>query len=99
MGGMRPIPASLEALPNVGPAIAADLRLIRIRISSDLNGKNAYTFYNALCDKTRQRRDPCVLDTFLAAVDFASGAAMRLWWAHTKQRKAHLKQHPEAIRW
>ena len=78
----------LEQLPNIGPAIAADLRLIGIEHPADLRGKDAFALYRALCQKTGIRHDPCVLDTFMAATDFMAGAPAAPWWAYTARRKA-----------
>lgn len=82
----------LEQLPNIGPAIADDLRLIGIRHPKELRGKDAYTLYKTLCEVTGQRHDPCVLDTFMAATDFMGGAAPAPWWAYTQQRKERFGQ-------
>jgi hypothetical protein len=79
---------SLEQLPNIGPALAANLRLIGIREPADLRGKDAFVLYQKLCAATGQRQDPCVLDTFMAAVDFMRGAPAAPWWTYTAQRKA-----------
>jgi Pathogenicity locus len=78
----------LEQLPNIGPAIAADLRLIGIERPADLRGKDAFFLYRQLCEKTGQRHDPCVLDTFMAATDFMRGAPAAPWWKYTAERKA-----------
>jgi ATP/maltotriose-dependent transcriptional regulator MalT len=77
----------LEQLPNIGPSIAADLRLLGVQHPQELAGKDAFLLYQQLCQATGQRQDPCVLDTFLAAVDFMRGAAAQPWWAYTAQRK------------
>ena len=77
----------LEQLPNIGPSIAADLRLIGIHTPRELKGRDAFVLYQKLNAATGMRHDPCVLDTFLAAVDFMSGAAAAPWWAYTAQRK------------
>lgn len=79
---------TLEQLPNIGPALAADLRLIGIRHPKELTNRDAFVLYQALCAKTGKRQDPCVLDTFMAATDFMRGAAPAPWWAYTAQRKA-----------
>ena len=79
---------SLEQLPNIGPTLAANLRLIGIREPADLRGKDAFVLYQRLCAATGQRQDPCVLDTFMAAVDFMRGAPAAPWWTYTAQRKA-----------
>jgi hypothetical protein len=79
---------TLEQLPNIGPALAADLRLIGITHPHELRGKDAFALYQQLCTATGQRHDPCVLDTFMAATDFMRGAAPAPWWHYTAQRKA-----------
>lgn len=83
---------ALEQLPNVGPAMAADLRALGIRTPQELKGRDGLQLYHALCDVTGQRHDPCVLDTLLAVVDFMHGAPPAPWWAYTKQRKALVGQ-------
>jgi len=79
---------TLEQLPNVGPALAADLRLIGIRHPRELEGQDPFVLYRRLCEATGVRQDPCVLDTFMAATDFVAGAAAAPWWAYTAKRKA-----------
>lgn len=80
--------ASLEQLPNVGPAVAADLRSIGIETPGELAEADAFQLYRRLCERTGVRQDPCVLDTFLAVTDFARGAPAAPWWAYTAKRKA-----------
>jgi hypothetical protein len=79
---------TLEQLPNIGPALAADLRLIGIRAPAELRGEDAFVLYRRLCAVTGQRQDPCVLDTFMAATDFMRGAPAAPWWTYTARRKA-----------
>jgi hypothetical protein len=79
---------ALEQLPNIGPALAADLRLIGIRTPQALRGRDPFVLYQQLCAATGCRQDPCVLDTFMAATDFMRGAAAAPWWAYTAERKA-----------
>ena len=83
---------ALEQLPNVGPAMAADLRLIGIHQPSALRGQDAFVLYQTLCIASGQRQDPCVLDTFMAATDFMSGARAAPWWHYTARRKAQFGQ-------
>jgi hypothetical protein len=78
----------LEQLPNIGPSLAADLRLIGIAHPRELRGKDPFVLYQKLCAATGARQDPCVLDTFMAATDFMAGAAPAPWWHYTAQRKA-----------
>jgi len=84
----------LEQLPNVGPSMAADLRRLGIARPSDLCGVDAFALYQRLCDVTGARQDPCVLDTFMAAIDFAAGAPAAPWWHYTAQRKRFFGQVP-----
>ena len=77
----------LEQLPNIGPSIAADLRLLGVLRPQALAQRDAFELYQALCRATGKRQDPCVLDTFLAATDFMRGAPARPWWHYTAQRK------------
>lgn len=79
---------TLEQLPNIGPSLAASLRLIGIRTPRELQGRDAFVLYQKLAAATGTRQDPCVLDTFMAAVDFMNGAAAAPWWRYTPQRKA-----------
>ena len=77
----------LEQLPNVGPAMARDLRALGLQHPAELAGRDAYALYRELEAHSGQRQDPCVLDTFLAIVDFMNGAQPRPWWAYTEARK------------
>ena len=78
----------LEQLPNVGPAIAGNLRRIGIAVPDDLVGRDPYDMYDDLCQVTGTRHDPCVLDVFIAAVRFMAGEPATPWWAYTAERKA-----------
>ena len=64
------------------------MRSLGIQLPQELAGRDAFTLYQALGEKTGKRQDPCVLDTFLALVDFAEGAPARPWFHYTTQRKA-----------
>jgi hypothetical protein len=80
----------LEQLPNVGPAVAQDLRLLGVARPQDLVGCDPYALYKELCRLTQQRHDPCLLNTFIAAVRFMGGEPARPWWAYTAERKRAL---------
>jgi hypothetical protein len=80
----------LEQIPNVGPSIAGDLRLLGIRTPRALIGRSPYKLYDALCKATNARQDPCVYDVFIAAVRFMEGAPVHPWWHYTAERKRTL---------
>jgi len=82
--------AELEQIPNVGPAVAADLRRLGVARPADLVGRDPYQLYDELCRVTKQRHDPCLLDTFIAAVRFVGGEQARPWWAYTAERKREM---------
>ncbi len=77
----------LEQLPNIGPSIAGDLRLMGIHHPQELAGRDPLQLYQRLSQLTGRRQDPCVLDTFMAATDFMGGAEPRPWWTYTQERK------------
>jgi hypothetical protein len=78
---------ALEQLPNIGPALAADLRRLGILHPTELRARDPFQLYQALCQATGKRQDPCVLDTFMAATDFMRGAEPTPWWHYTPRRK------------
>ncbi len=78
---------TLVAIPNIGPAIAADLRQLGIATPADLIGRDPYELYQDLCIHSGTRQDPCVLDTFIAATRFMAGAPPHPWWHYTAERK------------
>ncbi len=75
-------------IPNIGPAMIRDFEMLGITKPADLKGKDAFTLYQKINKKTGMRHDPCVLDTYMAAVDFMNGGPARSWWKYTKERKA-----------
>ena len=92
--------SDLEQLPNVGPAVAADFRLLGLARPQDLLGRDPYALFEELCRLTGRRHDPCLLDTFIAAVRFMGGEPARPWWAYTAERKRALQargKEPQAV--
>ena len=87
--------AHLEDIPNVGPSIAADLRQLGITTPAELPGRDPYAMYDELCRITGQRHDPCLLDTFIAAVRFMEGAPKKPWWKYTAERKQEMAARSE----
>ena len=79
--------ASLEDIPNIGPAIAKNLRCIGVLEPKALVGRDPYAMYDNLCRVTGQRHDPCLLDVFISAVRFMEGAPAKPWWKYTAERK------------
>jgi hypothetical protein len=80
--------SALTAIPNVGPAIARKLRSLDVEGLDDLRGRDAEELFERLCAIDGRRHDPCLLDTFTAAVDYANGGPPRPWWEFSRERKA-----------
>ncbi len=79
-------------IPNVGKATESDFFLLGILEPKDLIGKNAYQLFDDLCKLTPSKKDKCVVDVFLAAIDFMEGGKSKKWWEFTEQRKKYLSQ-------
>ena len=79
-----------EQIPNVGPRIADDFRRLKISHPHKLAGQDPYKLYDRLNKVTGVRQDPCVLDTFIAAVRYMEGAPKTPWWKYTAERKKRL---------
>ncbi len=81
-----------QDIPNIGPAMVKDFKLLGLKDPSDLKSKDPYKLYLEICKITKSRHDPCVLDTYMAAVDFMNGSSPKFWWKYTPIRK---KKYPE----
>lgn len=79
---------SLADLRNIGKAALADFAVLGIETVPQLAEQEPDTLYLALCQKTRQRHDPCVHDVFAAAIHQARTGEARDWWRFTPQRKS-----------
>lgn len=80
--------SDLTDIPNIGPAVARKLERLDVRSAGDLRGRDAHELFERLCALDGRRHDPCLLDTFVAAVDFADGGPARPWWEYSRERKA-----------
>ena len=87
---------SLTTIPNVGPAVAR--RLVRLGVTrpEDLRGQDGEELYERLCALDGRRHDPCLLDTFMAAVAYADGGPARPWWEFSRERKARAAERAAA---
>lgn len=83
---------TLTDIPNIGPAMAADLRRLGIQRPEQLAGADALKLYDRLGRMDGRPHDPCVIDAFLAAVDYVEGGRKKAWWKFTPTRKALLQK-------
>jgi hypothetical protein len=77
----------LTDLPNIGPAMAKDFRLIGINRPDQLMGEDPFRLYQRLCRVSGVRQDPCVLDTLISVTRFMDGDEAQPWWSYTEARK------------
>lgn len=77
----------LTDIPNVGKRVARDLEMIGIKAPEMLKDKDPVDLYKRVCTETRVKQDACLLDVFMAAVDYVNGAPARPWWYYTPERK------------
>ena len=82
----------LGDLISIGPAMLRDFEMLGIRSIAQLAKQEPRKMYGRLNRKTGQRQDPCVLDTFCAAVAQARNprlpAEQCQWWYWSKKRKS-----------
>lgn len=81
----------LGDLISIGPAMLRDFELLGVRSVAQLARQNPQRMYIQLERATGQRQDPCVLDTFCAAVAQARNPRLAAekcqWWWWSKMRK------------
>jgi len=85
--------AKLEDLPNIGKAIAADLRGIGLSHPQQLLQHEPLALYLKLSRPMGKRHDPCVLYTLMAARHFMQSGEKVPWWKFTEAGKALLAAH------
>jgi hypothetical protein len=81
----------LEDLPNIGTAIAGDLRSLGIHSPAELATHDPLTTYLRLSTPMGQRHDPCVLYTLMAAKHYLESGEALAWWKFTDAGKRLLR--------
>jgi hypothetical protein len=85
----------LADLISIGPAMLRDFEMLGIRDTKQLARQNPQRMYERLGRLVGQRQDPCVLDTFCAAVAQARNprlpAEQCQWWYWSRKRKTGKK--------
>lgn len=84
----------LQTLPGIGPAMAADFKLLGVKSIKDLARRDPERLYTRLCDLTNDKQDPCVLYVFRCAV-YASRTGLPkpelLKWENWMERRFDTK--------
>jgi len=83
------LPATrLRDLRNIGKAMCKDFELLGIASVAQLAGCSPDDLYTRIQQITGSGHDPCVWDTFAAAIHQAETGEALPWWAFTTVRKA-----------
>jgi len=81
----------LSDLVGIGPAMLRDFQLLGVNTVAQLAREEPAELYERLIQITGERHDPCVLDTFTAAIEQARNPdlppAQRNWWYWSRERK------------
>ncbi len=81
----------LEDLTSIGPAMLRDFEMLGIRSMAQLAKQSPRRMYARLNRISGQRQDPCVLDTFCAAVAQARNPQLPVeqcqWWYWSRKRR------------
>ncbi|MBV9073345.1 MAG: hypothetical protein JOZ10_06925 [Acidobacteria bacterium] len=81
----------LGQLVSIGPAMLRDFEILGVKSVAQLARRSPQRMYADLCRITGERQDPCVLDTFSAAVAQARNPLLPpeqcQWWYWSKKRK------------
>jgi hypothetical protein len=89
---MLPEKRRFRDLVSVGPKMARDFEMLGIRDVPHLARQDPHRMYEKMCGITGQRQDPCVLDTYCAAVAQARDPRLPAeqceWWYWSRKRKA-----------
>ena len=85
----------LGDLISIGPAMLKDFEMLGIRSVAQLAKRDPQQMYEKMGRLTGQRQDPCVLDTFCAAVAQAKNPRLPgekcQWWWWSRKRKRRSK--------
>lgn len=77
----------LSELRNIGKAMRKDFAMLRITSVKQLARCDADFLYTKIQTLTATRHDPCVWDTYAAAIHQARTGEALPWWDFTKIRK------------
>lgn len=87
-----------DQIINVGPATTGDFERLGMKTPQDLIGQDPLVLYQNVCRIDDLFHDPCVLDVFMATVDYMNGNPPRQWWDYTSERKRLHSQQVKQLR-
>jgi hypothetical protein len=90
--------AQFQQIINIGPATSDDLVRMGMETPQALIGQDPVKLYRQICTMDKKFYDPCVLDVFMATVDYMNGNRPQTWWSYTPERKKRYARDVEALR-
>ena len=90
--------ARFDQIINVGPATSELLVRMRITTPQALIGQDPLKLYRQACKLDQEFYDPCVLDVFMATVDYMNGNPPQTWWSYTSKRKQRYAGEVDVLR-
>ena len=87
-----------DQIINIGKAMAGDFERLGFQSPQALIGQDPLVMYQAICQTDNLFHDPCVLDVFMATVDYMNGGKPKSWWSFTKERKRRYTADVDLLR-
>ena len=87
-----------DQIINIGPAMSSDFSRMGFTTPQALIQQDPLELYRQVCTVDQQFHDPCVLDVFMATVDYMNGNPPQVWWNYTSDRKERYSNEVDALR-
>lgn len=87
-----------QQIINIGPKMAEDFHRLGLKKPQDLIGKDPVKLYQRICKIDSLFHDPCVLDCYIASIDYMNGNLPRVWWEYTEERKSNFTEAVDRLR-
>ncbi len=86
-----------DQIINIGSAMTRDFERLGIATPQGLIGQDPLELYRQICGVDNQFHDPCVLDTYMATIEYMNGKRPRTWWSYTPERKKRYAREVNAL--
>ena len=87
-----------DQIVNIGRAMSGDFERLGLLHPRDLIGNDALELYRKICEADQTFHDPCVLDTYMATIDYMNGNPPQPWWKFTGLRKRRFEKDVQELR-
>jgi hypothetical protein len=87
-----------QQIVNIGSATAEAFQRLGLAEPQQLIEQDPFELYEKMCRLDGVRHDPCVLDVFMATIDYMNGNPPHPWWHYTAERKRQYRQQLAKLR-